>query len=102
MVIQEDSGNDLGERMFISSVLEHESDGQELTYHFMAQSGGKYNTRMDAGVGVPATASGGGGSHEFSGVIDLSGMLAKTDGMRRRLRQTKASKAPKKSKAPTE
>jgi len=100
VVIQEDSGNDLGERMFISSVLEHESDGQELTYHFMAQSGGKYNTRMDAGVGVPATASGGGGSHEFSGVIDLSGMLAKSDGMRRRLRQTKAAKAPKKSKAP--
>ncbi len=46
VVIQEDSGNDLGERMFISSVLEHEKDDKELTYHFMAQSGGQYNTRM--------------------------------------------------------
>ncbi len=103
VVIQEDSGNDLGERMFISSVLEHEADGEELTYHYMAQSGGQYDTRMSSGVGIPATASGGGGSHEFSGVIDLSGMLAKTDGMRRRrgLRATKAAKKnPKAPKAP--
>ena len=77
VVIQEDSGNDLGERMFISSTLEHEDDGKELTYHFMAMSGGKYNTRMSQMVGIPSTSSGGGGSHEFSGVIDLSGMLAK-------------------------
>jgi len=76
-VIQEDSGNELGERMFISSELEHEADGKELLYYFMAMSGGKYNTRMSEMVGIPSTASGGGGSHEFSGVIDLSGMLAK-------------------------
>ncbi len=102
VVLQEDSGNDLGERMFISSVLEHDADGEELTYHYMAQSGGKYDTRMSSGVGIPATASGGGGSHEFSGVIDLSGMLAKTDGMRRRrgLRATKSSKGTKATKAP--
>merc|ERR1712150_413706 len=42
-----------------------------------AQSGGQYNTRMTGLVGVPATSSGGPGGHEFSGVIDLSGMLAK-------------------------
>ncbi|EJK67681.1 hypothetical protein THAOC_11255 [Thalassiosira oceanica] len=77
VVIQEDSGNDLGERMFISSVLEHEDDGEELMYYFMAMSGGKYNTRMMAGVGIPATASSSAGGHEFSGVIDLSGMLKK-------------------------
>lgn len=41
VVLQEDSGNDLGERMFISSVLEHEDDGEELTYYFMAMSGGE-------------------------------------------------------------
>lgn len=76
-VIQEDSGNELGERMFISSVLEHEDDGNELTYHFMALSGGKYNTRMSSLVGVPASSNDGGGSHEFSGIIDLSGMLAR-------------------------
>ena len=76
-VIQEDSGNDLGERIFITSTLEHENDGKELTYHFMAMSGGKYNTRVSELVGVPSIASGGGNAHEFSGVIDLSGMLAK-------------------------
>ena len=27
--------------MFISSVLEHEDDGEELTYYFMAMSGGE-------------------------------------------------------------
>merc|ERR1712113_623588 len=91
---QEDSGNDLGERMFISSALEHEKDGNEISYHFMCMSGGKYNTRMAAGVAVPATSSGGGGSHEFSGVIDLSGMLAKKD---TKLRKTKKGKKGKKS-----
>lgn len=75
VIIQEDSGNDLGERMFISK-LEHEHDGHELTYKFMAMSGGQYNTRMKNFVGIPQDANDGGGSHEFSGVIDLSGMLA--------------------------
>merc|ERR1712113_1017809 len=75
-IIQEDSGNELGERMFIAQ-LEHEQDEKELTYHFMAQSGGKYNSRFGNGVGIPAGTNRKGGSHEFSGVIDLSGMLAK-------------------------
>ena len=75
-IIQEDSGNDLGERMFITSTLEHEDDGNEIQYNFMAMSGGKFNTRMAGLVGIPATTNDGGGSHEFSGVIDLSGMLA--------------------------
>ena len=78
VIIQEDSGNDLGERMFIAA-LEHEADGQELTYKFIAQSGGQYNTRMAGGVGIPRGSSSSAGSHEFSGVIDLSGMLAKGD-----------------------
>ena len=97
-VIQEDSGNEIGERMFITSTLEHEMDGKELTYYFMAQSGGKYNTRMNELVGIPATSNDGGGSHEFSGVIDLSGMLAKKE--RRRTRKTKSVKTPKAPKAP--
>ena len=107
-VLQEDSGNELGERMFISSTLEHEMDGNEITYYFMAMSGGKYNTRMSELVGIPATTNGGGGSHEFSGIIDLSGMLAKEGGSRRRLsdtsarRMTKETKAPKESKMPKE
>jgi len=48
-IIQEDSGNELGERMFISK-LEH--SGTELSYKFIAMSGGAYNTRMAGGVGV--------------------------------------------------
>lgn len=98
-VIQEDSGNDLGERMFISSALEHEMDGQEITYNFMAMSGGKYNTRMAAMVGVPATSSGGGGSHEFSGVIDLSGMLAMKGKKSKKARTLKGKKDKKGKKS---
>lgn len=100
VVIQEDSGSELGERMFISSVLEHEQDGKELTYYFMAHSGGKYNTRMAEFVGIPATSNDGGGSHEFSGVIDLSGMLAKKERRLRRQLKAKTPKTPKTPKAP--
>lgn len=71
-VIQEDSGNRLGERMFITK-LEHE--GTELEYFFIAQSGGTYNTRMMNGVGIPAESNDSSGTHEFSGILDLSGML---------------------------
>jgi len=83
-IIQEDSGNDLGERMFITK-LEHDNDGKELSYNFLAQSGGKFNSRIAGGVGVPAGTNAGGNSHEFSGVIDFSGMLTKaeSDGERR-------------------
>jgi hypothetical protein len=94
-IIQEDSGSELGERMFISSRWEHNKDGKELTYHFMAMAGGKYNTRMANHVGIPATSNDGGGSHEFSGIIDLSGMLVKEDGRRRRTRMAASSKEEK-------
>lgn len=75
VIIQEDGGNDFGERTFISKV---ETDGTKMQFHFIAQSGGDDNTRNAAGVGVPAgTNLGGGSAHEFSGAVDLSGMLAK-------------------------
>lgn len=56
------------------------TDGVPMTYYFIAQSGGRYNTRMKANVGVPAKTNDGNwasSAHEFSGAIDLSGMLAK-------------------------
>ena len=55
-------------------------DGTPMTYYFIAQSGGRLNTRMLANVGVPAMTNDGvwaSSAHEFSGVIDLSGMLAR-------------------------
>ena len=73
VVIQEDSGNDFGERTFISKV----EIGTPLTYYFIAMSGGDDNTRMKNYVAVPAGSAGSPNGHEFSGVIDLSGMLAK-------------------------
>jgi hypothetical protein len=79
VVLQEDSGNDLGERMLISSCLEHEEDGNELEYYFVAMSGGVLNSRMTAGVGIPKTSNEAAGSHEFSGVFDLSGLLHKEE-----------------------
>ena len=73
VIIQEDSGNDYGERTFIAEL----TIGTPLTYYLIALSGGDKSTRTSNGVGVPATASGSPNTHEFSGVIDLSGMLAK-------------------------
>jgi hypothetical protein len=78
-IIQEDSGNVYGERMLLTSVLENERDGQELTYYFLAMSGGKENTRMKSGVSVPAGTWSSATSHEFSGVFDLSGLLVRDD-----------------------
>jgi hypothetical protein len=77
VIIQEDGGNWFGERTFISKVR---TDGVPMTYYFIAMSGGRKNTRMLADVGVPAHTNDGvwaSSAHEFSGVIDLSGMLAK-------------------------
>ena len=74
-VIQEDGGNVYGERMFITKL--HKDTTKPLEYKFIAMSGGNLNTRMMAGVGVPAGVNVAAGNHEFSGVIDLTGLLAK-------------------------
>jgi hypothetical protein len=79
-MIQEDSGNDYGERMFIVGPLEHEDDGNDLTYYLVALSGGVKNTRMVEGVGIPAGTNCDPGSHEFSGLFDLSGLLRMENG----------------------
>lgn len=79
-LLQEDSGNDLGERALLSSCLEHNADGNDLEYYFVAMSGGGDNTRMQAGVGIPKTSNEAAGSHEFSGVFDLSGLIRKENG----------------------
>lgn len=84
-IIQEDSGNKLGERAMISSALEHEADGEDLTYYFVAMSGGDDNSRMVAGVGIPkGVACHDGesyvsGAHEFSGAFDTSGLIRKDE-----------------------
>lgn len=82
-IIQEDSGSKLGERAFITGPLEHEADGKNLTYYFIAFSGGDDNTRMAAGVGIPkGVACHDGedyvsGAHEFSGAFDASSLVKK-------------------------
>ena len=48
-----------------------------MTYYFIAMSGGDDNTRIKNKVAVPAGSAGSPNTHEFSGVIDISGMLAK-------------------------
>ena len=73
VLIQEDSGSDYGERTLIAEL----KIGTPLTYYNIAISGGGGNTRMAAGVGIPAGVNTAGGTHEFSGAMDLSGMLAK-------------------------
>ncbi len=67
----------------ITSALEHDADGVDLTYYFIAMSGGEQNSRMAAGVGIPKGVACFDGekytstSHEFSGVFDASGLLRK-------------------------
>lgn len=79
LIIQEDSGSVFGERQFLTGPLEHDDDGEELTYYLISLSGGTANTRMMAsgGVGIPAGVNTGGGPNEFSGVFDLSGLVAR-------------------------
>ena len=77
-IIQEDAGNDYGERMFLTA-LEHEWDGKELDYYFLAMSGGDKNTRQLAGVSIPAGTFCQPFAHEFSGVFDLSAFFHKGD-----------------------
>jgi len=78
-------GSLLGDRMFISSPLEHDDDGVDLSYYFVAMSGGKENSRQMAGVGIPKGTLCFDGekykadAHEFSGLFDLSGLLRKDD-----------------------
>jgi len=48
-----------------------------MTYYFIAMSGGDRNTRMVANVGIPAGVNTRADGHEFAGVVDLSGMLAR-------------------------
>jgi len=80
-IIQEDGGNNFGERMFIyENKLTYGASPNSKPYKFIAQSGGAKNSRVLAGVGVPAGTNNGAKGHEFSGVTDLSGMLKKESG----------------------
>lgn len=77
-IIQEDSGNVFGERMFLTK-LEHDKDKKELTYYFVAMSGGQENTRFKNGVGIPKGSWSKATGHEFSGIFDLSAFFVKKD-----------------------
>ena len=68
-IIHEDGGNWYGERKFLAQV------GISMRYYFVAQSGGRANTRELAGVSSVAGVNGGAGPHEFSGLLrkDASG-----------------------------
>jgi hypothetical protein len=75
-LLQEDSGNQYGERVFLVP-LEHEDDGEELTYYFLCMSGGTLNTRNAAGVSIPSGTHGKANAHEFSGSFDTSAFFVK-------------------------
>jgi hypothetical protein len=74
-IIFEDGKNIFGERSFIVNL--DKAEGVDLSYKFMAQSGGNNNTRAVKGVSVPRNTWTKATGHEFSGTIDLSGMLVK-------------------------
>lgn len=63
VMTQEDSGNNYRERMFISCCLEHNNDGNEFTYYFVAMSGGSSNTRATLQMAVPF------GTWDYAGLV---------------------------------
>lgn len=75
-VICEDGGNRYGERAFITELTKT----GPMSYKFIAMSGGTMNTRMNAGVGVPAGTNPSSKAHEFSGTTDFAGMLEMSNG----------------------
>lgn len=79
VIVQEDATSILGDRMVIAK-LEHENDGKELTYYFVAMSGGAKNSRGVAPAYIPKGASGPPQAHGFSGIFDLSGLPRKENG----------------------
>ena len=72
-IILEDGGNYYGERSFIAKM----DPNATMDYKFIMMSGGAGNSRTASNVGVPAGTNAAPTSHEFSGTIDLSGMLVK-------------------------
>lgn len=75
LVIQEDGGNKFGERTFIAQIP---PSGVKPVYKFIAMAGGTLNTRMLAKNAIPAGSFSRLTASEFSGVVDLSGMLLAT------------------------
>jgi hypothetical protein len=73
-IICEDGGNVFGERLFIAELTGGDTP---MDYKFIAQAGGKKNTRALNKVGIPAGTAGKPNSNEFSGTADLSSMLLK-------------------------
>jgi len=71
-VILEDGGNKYGERSFIAEL---DPNAATMDYKLIMISGGSGNTRIAAQVGIPAGTNANPTSHEFSGTLDLSGML---------------------------
>jgi hypothetical protein len=72
LLIQEDGGNRYGERTFLAEIP---PSGKMPTYMFIAQAGGKLNTRNLAKVSIPAGTWASAQASEFSGSVDLSGIL---------------------------
>ena len=74
-VIQEDAGNYYGDRMFITKYPDAQANA---THNFIAQAGGKSQSRNIAKVSVPARTWSRLDASEFSGVFDVSGVLRQT------------------------
>jgi len=79
VVIQEDGGNRWGERMFITKVdFERGQSMDNKVFDFVAMSGGAENSRFTfpCAVGIPSGSWSYNAAHEFSGIFDISGLIA--------------------------
>lgn len=79
LIVDEDSGNDYGERKYILPIDTEMGLRDEATGYFIAQAGGLFNPRATAGVAAMAGTFSRATGSEFSGSWDVTGMVAKKE-----------------------
>lgn len=78
LIVDEDSGNDYGERKYILPIDSETMElAEEGTGYFLAQAGGKLNPRAIAEVAATEGGFSGADSSEFSGTWNVTHLVAK-------------------------
>jgi len=78
LILDEDSGNDYGERK-IALPLKGMELRDEATGYFLGAAGGTLSPRYEAGAAALAGAFSAAGTNEFSGSWDVTGMVTRKD-----------------------
>lgn len=79
LILDEDSGNDYGERKFALPITEGMELRDAATGYFLGAAGGTLSPRYEAGAAALAGAFSAAGTNEFSGSWDVTGMVTRKD-----------------------